>query len=275
MAKRFYEHFPLKALFKTKEDSATSLYFETTGSGYRVGTAGNKSVGRSHTIQLFHGSETAFWPHAEEHASGILQAVPDKNKTFVIFESTANGIGNFFHSKYTDCLSPNSDFDLVFIPWYWQDEYVRDVPEDFIVSDVELKLKELYGLTDKQLSWRRNKISELHTSGIDGDKKFKQEYPCTPEEAFIATSYDSYLDVELIKSAMSHNDYVEAYGATILGIDPSGSGNDLTGFCLRRGRVVSKCWSLNTKDEMEVVGHIVRLLADENVDYAFIDTIGS
>ena len=56
MAKRFYEHFPLKALFKTKEDSATSLYFETTGSGYRVGTAGNKSVGRSHTIQLFLGS---------------------------------------------------------------------------------------------------------------------------------------------------------------------------------------------------------------------------
>jgi len=274
MTKRFYEHFPLKDYMHTKEDSSTSLYFEGRESGYKIGTAGNKAVGRGQTIQLFHGSEAAFWQHASEHAAGILQAIPDEADTFVVFESTANGIGNFFYDKYKDCLEPDSEYELVFIPWYWQAEYSRPIDNNFHVFDEEIDLVEMYGLTKEQLNWRRLKIRELHTTGVDGALKFKQEYPNDAEEAFIATSYDSYLDVVRIKKAMAYNEFIEPYGALILGVDPSGSGKDKTGFAMRRGRQLIKAWTLQTTDTMEVVGAVVNILKEYNIDYAFVDKIG-
>jgi len=275
MTKRYYEHYPLREFLQTKEDSATSLFFEGRESGYKIGTAGNKAVGRSQTLQLFHGSEAAYWPHADEHAAGILQSIPDVDGSFIIFESTANGIGNFFYDKYKDSLSDESDYDLVFIPWYWQSEYHRPVDYNFHIDpDEEQPLVDLYGLTKEQLNWRRYKIRELHTTGVDGAIKFKQEYPCSAEEAFIATSYECYLDVNLIKKAMGHKEYVEAYGALILGVDPSGVGNDRTAFCLRQGRFIHKIWEINTKDEMEVVGLVVRELKERPIDHCFVDTIG-
>jgi len=275
MAKRYYEHFPFKQFMPTQEDSATSLSFSDIECSYKVGTAGNKSVGRSQTIQLFHGSEAAYWQHAEEHASGILQAVPDIDRTFVIFESTSNGVGNFFHQKYIDSLTSESDYELVFIPWFWQKEYIRDLPENYKPTEEEVELKKTYGLSDEQISWRRYKTKELHTFGIDGELKFKQEYPCNAEESFIVTSYDSYLDIERLQKAMNRKEHIEEVGNLILGVDPSGSGKDKTGFCLRTGRVTHRVWTANTKDTMEVVGLVVNLLKDmPAIKYCFIDKIG-
>lgn len=274
MARRYYEHFPLKQLLTTTEDSANSIIFDGIDSGYKVGTAGNKAVGRSQTIQLFHGSEAAFWPHAEEHAAGILQAIPNVANTYVIFESTANGIGNFFYDKYRDAIDDESDFELVFIPWYWQDEYRRPVSEDFRLHPEEVDIKNTYHLDNEQINWRRHKIKELHTTGIDGHLKFKQEYPFTVEEAFIATSLDVYLDIERVQKACQQADDIVPYGALILGVDPSGAGKDKTAFALRTGRVVHKVWSVNTKDTMHVVGLIVQELQSRPIQYCFIDTIG-
>ncbi|MFD0738248.1 hypothetical protein ACFQZQ_02955 [Lysobacter koreensis] len=97
MVNRYHEHCPEFVRPSTSAANAKELFFDALDSGYKVGTAGTKGVGRSSTIQLFHGSEVAFWPHAETHAAGVLQAVPDAPGTEVILESTANGVGNFFH----------------------------------------------------------------------------------------------------------------------------------------------------------------------------------
>jgi len=273
MTKRFYEYFQFKNWLITKEDSQHSLFFEGIDSGYEVGTAGSKSVGRSQTIQMFHGSEAAFWQHADEHAAGIIQTIPDKPNTYIIYESTANGIGNFFYQRYKNSLDPETDYNLVFIPWYWQDEYKREVGGMTLTKE-EKELMEIYGLNEEQISWRRNKIKELHTTGIDGDLKFKQEYPSTAEEAFIATNLDCYLDVNLVKKAMDHTEFIEPYGPLILGVDPSGSGKDKTGFCLRKGRTVEKIWTINNKSTMDVVGAVVILLKEKPIDYVFVDKIG-
>jgi hypothetical protein len=62
------------------------LTFDRLDSGYRVGTAGTRGIGRSSTLQLFHGSEVAFWPFAETHLAGILQAVADRPGTEAVKE---------------------------------------------------------------------------------------------------------------------------------------------------------------------------------------------
>ena len=109
----------------TGASSAKELYFDGLDSGYKVGTAGNKSVGRGTTIQYFHGSEVAFWPHASEHAKGILQAVPDARDTEIILESTGNGIGNYFHQQWQLAERGESEYQAIFVPWYWQTEYTK------------------------------------------------------------------------------------------------------------------------------------------------------
>jgi hypothetical protein len=96
VVERFHANCPDAERPSTGAANAKELYFDRLDSGYRVRTAGTKGVGRSSTIQLFHGSEVAFWPYADTHAAGVLQAVPNEPATEIVLESTANGVGNFF-----------------------------------------------------------------------------------------------------------------------------------------------------------------------------------
>src|SRR5262249_59037905 len=124
-------------------------------SGYKVGTAGTKAVGRSSTIQLFHGSEVAFWPFADTHAAGILQAVPNEDNTEIILESTANGIGNFFHQAWRDAEAGKNDYIAIFVPWFWQEEYRRsdvrgqgsDCRDQESASDAENQTSDIRAMT--------------------------------------------------------------------------------------------------------------------------------
>jgi hypothetical protein len=166
MVNRFHEHCPPFVCPSTGAANAKELFFDALDSGYKVGTAGTKGVGRSSTIQLFHGSEVAFWPHAETHAAGVLQAVPDVAGTEVILESTANGVGNFFHQKWRDAERGIGDFIAVFVPWYWQEEYRKEPPADFAMDAEEREYADTYALSDEQMAWRRNKIGELKDAAL-------------------------------------------------------------------------------------------------------------
>src|SRR5690606_18150031 len=110
------------------------------------------------------------WPHADTHAAGVLQAVPDADGTEVILESTANGVGNFFHEKWRDAEKGVGDFIAVFVPWYWQDEYRKPVDADFQMTEEESEYAGAYGLDREQIAWRRNKLAELKDPVL-----FKQE----------------------------------------------------------------------------------------------------
>ncbi|WP_422446190.1 hypothetical protein [Endozoicomonas sp. ALB091] len=179
MVQRYHDNQPPFTQRELKNKSSKLLEFYHD-SGYRVGTAGNKGAGRSSTAQLFHGSEVAFWPNADEHLAGILQAVPNEKNTEVILESTANGVGGVFYDYVMDADAGRGDFELVFIPWFWQDEYRAEVPQEFTTDADERYLKQTYDLDDGQLQWRRQKIYELKS-----EDKFKQEYPCNIQEAFL------------------------------------------------------------------------------------------
>ncbi len=269
MVSRYYENLPKDLKPETEVENANELSFQGIDGGYKIGTARNKGVGRSQTIQLFHGSECAFWQNADEHAAGILQSVPYSKNTYIFLESTANGIANFFYDKYKESLMPESDYELIFIPWYWQDEYIKELPEGFKVIEDEEKLKKLYKLNDKQLNWRRHKILELKSPA-----KFQQEYPFTAEEAFISTNFESWLDIHAVMKAARYDVFIDPVGPLIIGVDPSAHGQDLTGIAIRQGRVIKSVVGYDTKDTMEVVGMIVRLINELNPAAIFIDIIG-
>jgi len=253
MSKRYYDNLPEQIRPTLGKSNAKELNFSKLDSGFKVGTAGNKSVGRSQTNQFFHGSEVAFWPNAAEHAKGILQTVPDAPGTEIIYESTANGLNNFFHQQWKLAESGVSEFIAIFVPWFWQDEYRKTLPADFIKTDEEDLLTNQYELDDEQIYWMRHKIVELSADGTDGIKSFRQEYPMNAAEAFQTSGGDGLIKFDVVVKARKAN--VNPGGPLIVGVDPS-RGGDRFSMIKRCGRKAydKKNW---TGDQVDTLGKAV------------------
>ena len=198
MSKRFLDELPGPLKPMTRASNGQELNFDRPsqsrsqkkglGSRIRCATAGGRGIGRSYTLSCLHLSEFAFWPgDKQETLTGLMQAVPDKAGTIVIMESTANGYDAFkdIWDRAVERQRTGEDgFIPVFFPWYEMPEYEREVPPGFRRTPEEAQLAEAFGLSDRQLSWRRWCIE----NNCNGDLNlFKQEYPATPDEAFIAT----------------------------------------------------------------------------------------
>lgn len=242
MANRYHDHCPALVKPTTGAANAKELAFPLLDSGYQVGTAGTKAVGRSKTIQLFHGSEVAFWPHAASHFASVIQAIPDLPGTEIILESTANGVGGEFHERWQQAEAGIGDYQAIFVPWFWQDEYQRSA-EGFEPDDEEREYAELHGLTPEQMAWRRAKVAELKDPLL-----FKQEYPATAAEAFQTTGHDSFIKAEAVLRARKTT--CEGFGPLVAGADPARFGDDRFSIALRQGR---KLFKLESKAKLSVV----------------------
>jgi hypothetical protein len=268
MVERYHDHCPEREKPSTGATNAKELLFDELESGYAVGTAGTKAVGRSQTIQLFHGSEVAFWPNAPTHFAGVVQAVPDLPGTEIILESTANGVGGEFHERWQQAEAGIGDYIAVFIPWFWQEEYRRPAPPGFEVTDEESTYQEAYGIDLEQIVWRRNKIAELKDPLL-----FKQEYPATAAEAFQMSGHDSYIPPALVLKARKTT--CEASGPLVIGYDPNWKGKDRASLAKRQGRKVLKVESRNGLDTMAQVGWLKQVIDSEKPVRVFIDVGGA
>lgn len=267
MVDRYHQHVPALVRPSTGASNAKELYFDVLESGYAVGTAGAKATGRSQTVQLFHGSEVAFWPNAPTHFAGVVQAIPDLPGTEVILESTANGVGGEFHERWQQAEKGIGDYIAIFIPWFWQAEYRRDVPTGFELDEEEREYQQAYGLDLEQMVWRRNKIAELKDPLL-----FKQEYPATAAEAFQATGHDSYIPAALVLKARKNE--VAASGPLVVGYDPAWKGSDRHSMAFRRGRKVIKIESRAKLDTMAGAGWAKQVLDNDKPARMFIDVGG-
>jgi hypothetical protein len=268
MVERYHDNCPALVRPHTGAANAKELYFDRLESGYAVGTAGTKAVGRSQTIQFFHGSEVAFWPNAATHFAGVIQAVPDLPGTEIILESTANGIGGEFHERWRQAEAGIGDFIAVFVPWFWQDEYRRAVPEGFVLTEEETEYMQAHGLDLEQMAWRRAKEADLKDPLL-----FKQEYPATAAEAFQMSGHDSFIPTELIMKARKRTG-IEPSGPLVIGYDPSWKGSDRGSMIRRRGRVAFKKENRMKLDTMQGAGWAKSVIDAEKPARMFIDVGG-
>ena len=216
MSKLYYEELPDVIRPMKKQNNEKALTFENPTndesekkrnpglrSKYSLNTANTVEAGRSATIHNLHASEVAFFPNAKTTMTGLLQTVPDTLDTLVIFESTANGVGDYFYTQWQRAMKGESDFIPVFLPWFTDSTYTRPFNSEAerhafidsvehlstdgngnIVHTEEWEIKNQFDLTYEQLHWRRWAIANK-CNGDEDD--FRQEYPSTPEEAFIST----------------------------------------------------------------------------------------
>ncbi len=117
------------------------------------------------------------------------------------------------------------------MPWFWSDEYRRQVPAGFALDDEEQAEADVHGLDLEQMAWRRAKLAELKDPLL-----FKQEYPATAAEAFQTTGHDSFIKPELVLRARKAS--LEPFGPIVGGADPARFGDDRFSIILRQGRKV-------------------------------------
>jgi len=223
ITRRFYREMPEDPLLKPRTESQEKKGFVFSpphNSAIRVDTAGQQHAGTGQTIQFGHFSEVSKWPSASAVMTSLMQAIPRRDNTIVLLESTANGIGDYFHDVWSTAITKNGNVaeeilrrahdvdDLteylsqcyiegyipLFFPWHEFPEYQEKLfpgeKERLAASldDEEKRIKKEFGLTLEQIKYRRIKIDELaKEDGISPEDRFRQEYPLTPEEAFVST----------------------------------------------------------------------------------------
>jgi hypothetical protein len=188
---------PLKKASNAKElvfDKPTDYRGDGKGlhSKIVIQTAGSTSIGRSETYHYVHLSEYAFWEGSDtkspdKQLSGIMQSVPDDVDTWVIIESTANGM-NEFYTLWNDALNGKVDFVPMFFPWHSHEEYTVELSygeeEGFIssFSEYEQWLYNDLKLPLGRIKWWRNTLRTKCNGDIN---QMKQENPTTANEAFL------------------------------------------------------------------------------------------
>lgn len=191
-ARAVFERLPDICKPSTRFSSVSELYFDKLGSAWRCATA-TADVARSRTLQFVHFSECAFYtcPLSEMQA-GINQAATADS--IMIYESTANGWG-----EAKDLWDSGSCIDL-FFPWWKTAEYRRTGDEYTRRADPWLAarigfLREV-GCDAAQIEWYCAKYAEYLDKAM-----LRQEYPCTPEEAFI-TSGSTIFDADALNNRL-------------------------------------------------------------------------
>lgn len=177
---------------------------EIAGRGCRVtlGSAENADAVRGADYAMAHLSETAFWPSTPgrrpaDFIRAICGSIALMPNSLIVMESTANGVGSYFHSEWTRCCAGTGDKHAYFVPWHKIEIYRLDPPDPaaFAASldAYETDLWEHHGLCLDQIYWYRCKASEY------ADRSLMQaEFPTTPEEAFLNTG-SSVFAVEAIE----------------------------------------------------------------------------
>lgn len=203
MAKRFYDHLPLP---KFKPSKVKEIVFELPGgtSHFRVISAGNAAKGRGTTQTCVHCSEVAFWQHGADIMAGLFQAIPNLPNTLWVLESTANGLvgpGAVFYDQWKAAVNGTSSLIPIFIPWFVMPKYRGSIalPESDWDEEETLLVKNWgdVGLDGYSLSWRRDIIA-TKLGSVD---LFHQEYPSTPQEAFISSGQPAFDALAILKQA--------------------------------------------------------------------------
>lgn len=204
----FYNSLPKAMKPMTTKFNSEKIMFDDDGKGevrglkskIFFGTAGAGELFRGETITFMHKSEKAFWEDSEGKLDKSVNAtVPYIPLSVIIDETTANGY-NKFKDEWDASVRGENSYVPLFVGWNEIEEYKMTPPPDWEMTEKEISYQLEYELTDEQMYWRHVKIHDDFTGNLFA---FQQEYPLTPEEAFIASGFSVY-DHEVIKEGYKY-----------------------------------------------------------------------
>ena len=211
-AKFIYNRLPECIKPTEKFNSKKQLLFEKLNSSWAVETA-TGDVGRSRTINFFHGSECAFWRDGIASIQASLGEAFTKD-SIKIYETTANGFNDYRtmwrSGEHINCFYEwwlTSEYRLNFETKNRRTKFLNDIyrVNDWIHQRLKWLLEEK-GLDENQLYWYYKKYN-----GYIDKELIKQEYPCTPEEAFISSG-KCYFNKDVIIEQIDKLEKIKNFG---------------------------------------------------------------
>jgi hypothetical protein len=161
---------------------------------------GNITLGQSRALSFVHGTEIGSWG-SEEGVASLLSSLAERNPNrFYIFESTAHGF-NLWFNMWQSAAKDRLRKKRIFIGWWSMDLY--ELPEDskgfrqYWTGDLDDYEEELVAkvkaefnveITPAQIAWHRMK----RTEDIHDDDLMNQNFPWTPEMAFITSGHSFF-----------------------------------------------------------------------------------
>lgn len=206
MTKLYWDRWEFKNAYTLSSATKQNFHWSETRSRLRVATARNIQSGRASTLHAVHASEVAFYPDPATLMLGLSQTIPNRHGSIVVLESTANGVGNWFYDEWQSAEEGESDYIPLFFPWFKHPEYQMATTlstKSELTSD-ERNLIRL-GATLENIAWRRWAIVNQARGDI---AFFMQEYPSTPEEAFITTGRPIFSHIHL-KKQFAHEEGIQ------------------------------------------------------------------
>lgn len=211
MTKHYWDTAWFREAYETRFSGRKHLGWDN-GSEITIATAENRDSGRGSTIHYLHASEAGLYPDGGDLMGGLLQTVPMSNPlSFVFVESTAKGIGNWFHQTWLEAEAGENGFVPVFFGWWEHPDYhahaigMGDKAEKPLPTKDEEEQAMWRFLASKamddseiksRLIWRRHMISTQCSGNLD---VWHSEYPHTPEVAFVSTGRNVFAAHHLAK----------------------------------------------------------------------------
>lgn len=199
----------------------------------KIGTAERPDSCRGGDYNLVHLSEVGLWKvtngkKPEDIVRSACSGVLLRPFTMIVYESTANGTGNFFQREYDDAKNRRSQFDAMFVSWFDIEQY--SIPLDDIQafaeklyenkdSDNTLSAREesgkylwwlwKQGATLEAINWYILERSKFSDHGL-----MASEFPSDDIEAFVhsgARVFDRYKIEKMRKSCREPKYIGEVY----------------------------------------------------------------
>lgn len=195
----------------------------------KIGTAERPDSCRGGDYNLVHLSEVGLWKvtdgkKPEDIVRSACSGVLLRPYTMIVYESTANGTGNFFQKEYDDAKNGKSQFEAMFVSWFDIEQYSVPVDDieafatnlyinrenDNVSSNREESGKYLWwlwerGATLEAINWYIQERAKYTEHGL-----MAAEFPSDDVEAFVhsgARVFDKY-KVEKMRKSCKPSKYI-------------------------------------------------------------------
>ena len=227
MFDRMIKNYPIDMLYKLgetyNENEPKMVGVGKSGSIHRVpqrnckikiGTAERPDSCRGGDYNLVHLSEVGLWKvtdgkKPEDIVRSACSGILLKPYTMIVYESTANGTGNFFQKEYDDAKEGKSQFQSMFISWFDIEQYSAPIDNIEAFADNLLKNKDNNNVTSNREEngkylwwlWQRGATLEAINWYVQERAKYTEhglmaaEFPSDDVEAFVnsgARVFDKY-----------------------------------------------------------------------------------
>lgn len=190
-----------------------------------VGSSQSPTSARSGDYALVHYSEVGLFQDSEKiHPEDLIRSVSSgvlyRPYTVIVYESTADGVGTFFHKEYKAAEDGVSQFKHFFVPWFeienyrieftsehekadfaawlWENRNNADTPSERVESGKYLWWLWEKGAALEAINWYITERTKYTEHG-----KMAAEFPSDAIEAFVnsgANVFDKYQVEELRKT---------------------------------------------------------------------------